>query len=406
MPDWRVRTQGGAGALPQTPRGLCPIGANLTPPLRGHGVVRFSESMTRSSSSPPPLSPLFFGRWDDVVATISKDIDLAATARECEAFQRKRKVQSAEDLLCLAMIWGPGRQSYRETAALAACGGIVDMSDKAIEGRMRKAGKWLETILARLLAARMGQPVPEGELSISATDGSVICSPGKGGDWRVHARYDANLGRFSDFELTTAKKAECASRTPARERQITIMDRGYAKVRSFKAVLADGGDFIARIGWRQLVLLDAKGQRIDTMALLRATTDKPTEHSVWIKGIGQPLRFIIQPLPPGIAARQRVKRVRKASKKSQKLDPRTSEAAGYSMLLTSLTADVYTKEQVVARYPDRWQVEIGFKRMKTLGGIDELPASDPDLAKTWLLAHLMAVVLIEDLAREILDFPP
>ena len=105
MPDWRVRTQGGAGALPQTPRGLCPIGANLTPPLRGHGVVRFSESMTRSSSSPPPLSPLFFGRWDDVVATISKDIDLAATARECEAFQRKRKVQSAEDLLCLAMIW-------------------------------------------------------------------------------------------------------------------------------------------------------------------------------------------------------------------------------------------------------------------------------------------------------------
>jgi hypothetical protein len=361
-----------------------------------------------SASSFPALSPLFTGRWDAVVAELSRTIDLEATARQFKAIQRVRKVRSAEDLLRLAMIWGPGRQSYRETAALAAHGKIVDMSDKGIVGRMRKAGDWLAHILASLLAARTNRPRAEA-LEVSVIDGSVICSPGKAEDWRLHARYDAGQGRFSDLVLTTARHAECASRTPAQARQITIMDRGYARVRSFQAVLCEGGDFIARTGWRQLVFHDAKKQRIDLMALLRQRRQRAgrfVERAVWVKGIERPLRLIIQPLPPEIAARQRVKRARTANKKSHQLDPRTAEAAGFLMLVTSLPVRGHSTRQVLDRYPDRWQVEIGFKRFKTLGGIDELPAADPDLARTWLLAHLIATVLIDDLVNEIVAFPP
>ena len=80
-----------------------------------------------SQSSLPALSPLFTGRWDAVVAELSRTVDLEATARQFKAIQRVKKVHSAEDLLRLAMIWGPGRQSYRETAALAAHGKIVDI---------------------------------------------------------------------------------------------------------------------------------------------------------------------------------------------------------------------------------------------------------------------------------------
>jgi hypothetical protein len=362
-----------------------------------------------SQSSLPALSALFTGRWDAVVAELSRTVDLEATARQFKAIQRVKKVRSAEDLLRLAMIWGPGRQSYRETAVLAAHGKIVDMSDKAVVGRMRRAGDWLAHILAGLLAARTNRPRTDA-LDVSVVDGSVICSPGKGQDWRLHARYDAGQGRFSDLVLTTARHAECASRTPAQARQITIMDRGYARVRSFQAVLREGGDFIARTGWRQLVFHDAKNQRIDLMALLhqrRLRAGRFSEHAVWVSGIERSLRLIIQPLPPEIAARQRVKRARTANKKSQKLDPRTAEAAGFLMLVTSLPVrGGHSTRQVLDRYPDRWQVEIGFKRFKTLGGIDELPAVDPGLARTWLLAHLIAAVLIDDLVNEIVAFPP
>ena len=76
------------------------------------------------------------------------------------------------------------------------------------------------------------------------------------------------------------------------------------------------------------------------------------------------------------------------------------------MLLTSLPADAQPTERITALYGDRWQVEIGFKRLKTLGRLDELPAADPTLARTWLLAHLIAAVLTDDLANEIVGFPP
>jgi Transposase DDE domain len=366
-----------------------------------------------SQSSRPALSALFTGRWEAVVAELSRTIDLEATARQFKAIQRVRKIRSAADLLRLAMIWGPGRQSYRESAALAAHGKIVAMSDKGIVGRMRKAGDWLAHILASLLAARAGRArgaaLDASVLDVSVIDGSVICSPGKGENWRLHARYDAGQGRFSDLVLTTARHAECASRTPAQARQVTLMDRGYARLRSFQAVLREGGDFIARIGWRQLVFHDAKKQRIDLMALLRRRrlrAGRCSEHAVWLKGIERPLRLIIQPLPPEIAARQRARRARTANKKSHKLDPRTAETAGFLMLVTSLPVRGHSTRQVLDRYPDRWQVEIGFKRCKTLGGIDALPAADPDLARTWLLAHLIAAVLIDDLVNEIVAFPP
>jgi len=98
--------------------------------------------------------------------------------------------------------------------------------------------------------------------------------------------------------------------------------------------------------------------------------------------------------------------MRKASKNSRTIDPRTLTAAGYLMLLTSLAADAVPTERVSALYSERWQVEIGFKRLKTLGRLDELPSADPVLARSWLLAHLIAAVLTDDLANEIVGFSP
>ena len=98
--------------------------------------------------------------------------------------------------------------------------------------------------------------------------------------------------------------------------------------------------------------------------------------------------------------------MRKANKNSRKVDPRTLQAAGFLLLLTSLSADAQPMERVATLYRDRWQVEIGFKRLKTLGRLDELPSADPVLARTWLLAHLIAAVLTDDLANEIVGFLP
>ncbi len=76
------------------------------------------------------------------------------------------------------------------------------------------------------------------------------------------------------------------------------------------------------------------------------------------------------------------------------------------MLLTSLPAEKASAERIVRLYRRRWQVELAFKRIKSIGSFAELRASDPKLAKTWLLAHLIATVLIENSLGEELDSPP
>jgi hypothetical protein len=355
---------------------------------------------------PNPAS-LLSGTWTAIVSTVAGAVDLEATARQFKALQRKRKIQTAEALLRLALMWGPGRQSFRESAALAGDAGIAELSDKAVEGRLRKMGDWLAHIVATLLAQRLGNPaLASGDtLELSLVDGSVICAPGNGQDWRLHARYDPGRGRFADLVLTTTREAEAVGRTRICPGRTLIMDRGYARVRNFKAVLAGDGDFITRISWGSVKLYDAEGDRVDLMALLGDTT-QTREVSVWIKGISCVPRLVIQPLPAEAAERQRARRLRKASRNSRKIDPRTLQAAGFLMLLTSLAADAQPAERITELYRDRWQVEIGFKRLKTLGRLDELPSADPVLARTWLLAHLIAAVLTDDLANEIVGFPP
>lgn len=63
--------------------------------------------------------------------------------------------------------------------------------------------------------------------------------------------------------------------------------------------------------------------------------------------------------------------------------------------------------EVLAAYRLRRQVEFAFKRLKGLLGLDRLPAKNDALARSWLLAHLILALLIDEAARDHLpDSPP
>jgi len=187
-----------------------------------------------------------------------------------------------------------------------------------------------------------------------------------------------------------------------------VHDRGYARVRNFAHARANGADFLTRIGWCSLKLFDLAGQSFDLLAGLPESGAPVIEHQVRIGSAraGIPARLIIARKPAEATERQQVRLRRKASRKGHKTDPRTLRTAGFMMLLTSLSEARATAEEVVRLYRMRWQIELAFKRLKSLGGFAELRASDPRLARTWLLAHLIAAVLIETSLGEALDSPP
>jgi len=57
-------------------------------------------------------------------------------------------------------------------------------------------------------------------------------------------------------------------------------------------------------------------------------------------------------------------------------------------------------------YRFRWQIEMVFKRLKGLLGLDQLSAKDPHLARSALYAKLLAALLLEDLTGKFLSFSP
>jgi hypothetical protein len=348
-------------------------------------------------------------RWSSIVGHVCSLIDLEASARTHRALLRRRGVRSAGDLLHLAFLYGPGGLSLRGVASFATEAGIADLCDVSLLDRLRNSGDYLAEVLDRLLANSRGDAPTDGRLQLNLVDGSTVSLPGSNGsDWRLHARYEPARGRFTDLAITEATTAEALCCVAVRPGDVLVQDRGYARVRNFAHARANGADFITRIGWRSVRLYNSVGHSFDLLAALPESGAPVVEHQVQI-GSGRaavPARLIIARKPAEAIERQHQRLRRKASRKGHKIDPRTLRTAGFMMLLTSLAPDQATAEEVVRLYRMRWQVELAFKRLKSLGGFAKLQASDPRLARTWLLAHLIAAVLIETSLSEDLDSPP
>ena len=57
-------------------------------------------------------------------------------------------------------------------------------------------------------------------------------------------------------------------------------------------------------------------------------------------------------------------------------------------------------------YRIRWQIELFFKRCKGILNFDQLRAFDPGLVRTYFLAKLIEVALIQCLHEEAISFSP
>jgi IS4 transposase len=76
------------------------------------------------------------------------------------------------------------------------------------------------------------------------------------------------------------------------------------------------------------------------------------------------------------------------------------------ILATSLPQGGYSAKVVLAVYRLRWQIELAFKRLKSLLHIDRLPTWSERESRSWLYAHLILALLCDDLSQDILEASP
>jgi hypothetical protein len=360
------------------------------------------------------IRPEILDHWPEVSAHFPAGFDVEATARARGAFTRVREIKDAATLLRLALAYGGLGMSLRETCAWAEAGGIASLRDPSLLERLCKAAPWLGDMVAALIAEQTKAPAKRwAGYRLRALDGTSICQPGADRTtWRLHVGYDLATAQVDQLELTDIHGAENLQRLTYQPGDIVLADRYYARPRDLRPVIDAGAHFIVRTGWNSLRLLQANGEPFDLFAALAAQAGQEGEVQVRIhEGTTEALeplilRLVIRCKTPDQAAAEQKRLLKDAKKRGKQPDPRSLEAAKYILLLTSLPAAVFPPTDILALYRFRWQIELAFKRFKSLAGLDELPAKNPELARAWIYARLIVAIIAEQIAGQVPDSSP
>ena len=327
-------------------------------------------------------------------------------ARELGAFRRAREFADEGQLLRTLLIHLAGGSSLKETSVRASSGGLAQVSSVAIWKRLRQAGEWFRWMSEGLMCtwvARGPHDALPARYRIRLIDGSSISEPGStGSDWRIHYAVDLRTLRCDFIEVTDIHEGgETFVRFPVAAGDLLMADRVYATRRGLRHVRAHGADVIVRLPLTNLPLQTASGTPFPLLKKLRKLRmGEVGDWTCWVQPEDpdeDPIRVRVCALKKSKVAAQkaREKLRQQASRKGRAVKPETLEAAGYVFVLTTLPVEVLTAEQVLEIYRGRWQIELVFKRLKSILGLGHLPKHDPEGAKAWLHGKLLVAFLVE-----------
>jgi Transposase DDE domain len=339
--------------------------------------------------------------------------DLNGRARRHRFFQRARGLTDGECWLRLILMHVAGGLSLEQTAMRARELGLAQISGVALFKRLRRAEAWLRDLCQYLLAEqqrRLGRGAWPGQYRVRAIDATDIQEPGSTGtDWRIH--YSIRLPELScdHYELTDNKAGEKLGRFHFRKDELILADRGYSHRAGAAKVLDAGAALLLRWNPGTFPVKAADGGEFELLKNLRHLPKRGAR--AWLvqfeyEGKTRLLRLCAVRKNRVAAERSRRKALRKAKCNGQELKVQSLELTGYIMVLSSLPAEQFSPGQVLRLYQCRWQVELAFKRLKSLLSAGHVPKSDDASARAWMQAKILTSLLLERLLLEARIFSP
>jgi hypothetical protein len=331
-------------------------------------------------------------------------------ARKVGAIRRARYIKEPATVLRILLLHLASGCSLAETAARASAGGLAQISAVGVFKRLRAAEPWLRWLAQRMRGAA-DLPMKVLGRRLRAVDATAVSEPGAtGADWKVHYAVNVADLQCDFFELTDIRHGgETFRRVPVVAGDIMMGDRVYATPPGVAHVVGAGGDVLVRLNRGTLPLFDRYGRRMALLPLLRLLKGKsPREWAArvqspnggWIAGRLIALRQSVE------AANWQLKRLqREAQHKHRTLSEEALEFAHYFMVWTTLRSDLEAS-LILELYRLRWQIELVFKRMKSILGLGHLPKADPLSAQAWLEGKLFVGLLIEHMVDTASSFSP
>lgn len=333
-------------------------------------------------------------------------------ANELGILKRKRNIKSSSVLLRIFLIHLADGCSLRETATRAKQGHLADVSDVALQKKLKGLSDWFRWMCIELLKSRGIELTPPKwlkNLNVKSVDASVITEPGSTGtDWRLH--YSLNMFdlQCDQFIISRPDVGESFLNFNVSEGDLFIGDRAYGRLKGLKHIVENGGDYIVRLKNKAFKVYrnDTEFSMLDEFSIL-AVGQIGDWDVVGKTNDGTPLSMRLCVIRKSdLEAEKAIKKALKEAKKKQRtIDPTTLELHRYIIVATSLHKKIIAR-LILELYRFRWQVEIAFKRLKSIIGLGHLPKKNEASCRSWLHGKMLVALLAQAIVTEGRNFSP
>lgn len=328
--------------------------------------------------------------------------------KETGALVRSRNISTPEELLRLNFLYQTSGDSYGLTSALTQISeNQTGLNKTAVQKRITNSGKWLKWILLQLCQEEKyltESPEWLKGYRVCLTDASNYSKQGsKNADFRLHHMVELFTLNIVEFHFTEASEGEKISRYETiQSKDIIVADRAYGTIKGMEYVINKEADFLFRLKAKSFNLYTENKELFDLTSYLQDSYEagkiidlhlfyksEKSYHPVRICAVGKDDKNI-----------EKSNNYTKKSNSKEKRGKITDLQKIYNqyVLVSTSLPETISAEQILELYRMRWQIELVFKRLKSIFG-GEFCAKKKEAVEAWFYGKLLLAVVCEILVK-------
>lgn len=328
-------------------------------------------------------------------------------AKELKAFTRRGDyIQDPEELLRILLLWAD-LGTYGTTAAFLRTTTDYPMSKVALYKRVKASAEWLQWLVLNF-SYENGFLAPKPDFlrrfRVLLTDATKVSKPGShSADFSLHTLIDlSSLIRVEQYLTDISIGESMTNFNSLKEDDIVLGDRAYGTITSMRWVEEHLAYYIFRLRASGFCLYCQNEKqhfiRFDLTEHLKDWEEnKLLEYHLFYRQGKEyyPVRVCALG-KTAEAIEEGIKKIKQSNsgKNRAKVTELQSIYNKYMVVITNLSDDI-SANQILSLYRQRWQIELVFKRLKSIIKYDELQTKNDSTSHAWFWCKLLTAAICE-----------
>jgi Transposase DDE domain len=330
--------------------------------------------------------------------------ELERIARETKAYRFTRGFRDFSAYMQFTMLWAIEGLSLRDASTWLQCTGLGSISPPSLQERIANLGPFLKNLVQREFSLRNIAPPSTNSRLLIVDATTVSCPKAKSTSFYLHTLFDPVSASLQHIHLSSVEEGESLRHQTFHPGDVVLADRVYANPTSIKLVKAAQADLVVRIRYQERGMFYASSpgkelSEFEPLSYFKACNLAEGECCEvpvhWKSGDTLYEGRVIGYRVSSLQAQKAQKRLRKKyQKRCKKPKENQIKSTDYVFIYTTLP-EKYTQKEILEMYRYRWQIELLFKRMKSLLHIDEVRTHTTKSTEAFLWGKILVALLLE-----------